>query len=79
MCGLHAFSSGHAGREREERFGVGLTLEDRMLIGDGARRIGLVRIDDDATIRANAVIAKDIPNGATVLDFNKVTKEEPNG
>ena len=54
-------------------------MEDRMLIGDGARRIGLVRIDDDATIRANAVIAKDIPNGATVLDFNKVTKEEPNG
>ncbi|MDD5893718.1 MAG: DapH/DapD/GlmU-related protein [Coriobacteriaceae bacterium] len=59
--------------------GVGPTLGDRVSIGAGAKIIGPVRIGDDVTIGANAVVTKDIPNGETVVGYNKVIKEESNG
>lgn len=50
-----------------------------MSIGAGAKIISPVRIGDDVTIGANAVITKGIPNDVTVVGFNKVINEESNG
>lgn len=73
---FHQVTLGVNGRKS---LGVGPTLGDRVSIGTGAKIIGPVRIGDDVTIGANAVVTKDIPNGATVVGYNKVIKEESNG
>lgn len=73
---FHQVTLGVNGRKS---LGAGPTLGDRVSIGTGAKIIGPVRIGDDVTIGANAVVTKDIPNGATVVGFNKVIREEPNG
>ena len=42
-------------------------LGDNVFIGAGAKIIGGVRIGSDVKIGANAVVTKDIPDGATVI------------
>lgn len=42
------------------------TIGDRVYIGPGAKIIGNVRIGNDVAIGANAVVTKDIPDGACV-------------
>lgn len=73
---FHQVTLGVNGRKSLE---VGPALGDRVSVGAGAKIIGPVRIGDDVTIGANAVITKDVPNGATVVGFNKVINEESNG
>jgi serine O-acetyltransferase len=43
------------------------TLGDRVVVGAGAKVLGPVWIGDDAQIGANAVVVKDVPNGATAV------------
>lgn len=73
---FHQVTLGVNGRKSLE---VGPALGDRVSVGAGAKIIGPVRIGDDVTIGANAVITKDVPNGVTVVGFNKVINEESNG
>jgi serine O-acetyltransferase len=42
-------------------------LGDNVYIGAGAKVIGGVRVGSDVRIGANAVVTKDVPNGATVV------------
>jgi serine O-acetyltransferase len=42
-------------------------LGDRIFIGAGAKIIGPVRIGSDVRIGANAVVIKDVPDGATAV------------
>lgn len=68
---FHQVTLGVNGRKSLER---GPFLGDRVSIGAGAKIIGPVQIGNDVTIGANAVVTKDIPDGATVAGFNKVIK-----
>lgn len=47
-------------------------IGNRCYIGAGAKILGNIHIGDDVTIGANAVVTKNIPNGATVIEFNKI-------
>jgi len=47
-------------------------IGDRVYIGAGAKVLGHIRVGDDATIGANAVVTKDVPSGATVVGFNRI-------
>ena len=42
-------------------------VEDRVIIGVGAKILGPVRIGDDAIIGANAVVIQNVPPGATAV------------
>lgn len=41
-------------------------LGDRVFIGSGAKILGRIRIGHDAAVGANAVVTKDVPDGAAV-------------
>ncbi|MFZ3230514.1 MAG: serine O-acetyltransferase [Pseudobdellovibrio sp.] len=43
------------------------TVGNRVLIGAGAKVLGPIKIGDDSRIGANAVVMKEVPNGATVV------------
>lgn len=43
------------------------TLGDRVLVGAGAKVLGPLWIGDDAQIGANAVVVKDVPDGAVAV------------
>ena len=43
------------------------TLGDNVFIGAGAKIIGDVKIGSDVKIGANAVVLKDLPDGATAV------------
>ena len=45
---------------------------DGVYIGAGAKVLGGVRIGRGATVGANAVVTKDVPAGATVVDANRL-------
>lgn len=51
---------------RGKYFGVP-TLGDRVYVGPGAKIFGRILIGDDAAIGANAVVTRDVPEGATVV------------
>ncbi len=50
-----------------EEHGKSPILGDNVYIGAGAKIIGGVRIGSDVRIGANAVVTKDVPDGATVV------------
>lgn len=58
---------------------VGPILGDRVSIGAGAKIIGPVKIGNDVTVGANAVVTKDVPDGATVVGINNVIESGPTG
>jgi len=77
---LHSFgivinSSVRAGRNLVMEHGVTIGAEkgespvlgDNVFIGAGAKIIGAIRIGSDVKIGANAVVTKDLPNGATAV------------
>lgn len=66
---FHQVTLGVNGRKSLE---VGPHLGDRVSVGAGAKVIGPVLIGNDVTIGANAVVTKDIPDGATVVGFNRI-------
>lgn len=43
------------------------TIGDGVFIGAGARVLGGIHVGDNAVIGANAVVIKDVPDGATVV------------
>ncbi|ROR73923.1 serine O-acetyltransferase EpsC [Bogoriella caseilytica] len=43
------------------------TVGDRVVIGAGAKVLGPVRIGEDAKVGANAVVVKDVPDGAVAV------------
>ncbi|MBE1874527.1 serine O-acetyltransferase [Myceligenerans pegani] len=43
------------------------TLGDRVMIGSGAKVLGPLWIGDDAKVGANAVVTRDVPNGAVAV------------
>jgi serine O-acetyltransferase len=53
------------------------TLGDRVVVGAGAKILGAVYIGNDARIGANAVVVKDVPEGATAIGVPAVIREHP--
>jgi serine O-acetyltransferase len=53
------------------------TVGDRVVIGAGAKVLGAVNIGSDARIGANAVVVKDVPDGATAIGIPAVVREHP--
>jgi serine O-acetyltransferase len=47
-------------------------IEDEVFIGAGAKILGGVRIGHHARIGANAVVTKDVPPYATVVEYNRI-------
>ncbi|MFW7414169.1 serine O-acetyltransferase [Demequina sp. SO4-18] len=54
------------------------TVGDRVVIGAGAKVLGPVHIGCDARIGANAVLVKDVPDGATAVGIPAKIREHPN-
>lgn len=50
------------------------TLGSNCYIGAGAKILGAVKIGNNVTIGANAVVTKDIPDGVVVVGVNQVLK-----
>lgn len=55
------------------------TLGDRVIVGAGAKILGPVRIGADAQVGANAVVVKDVPEGAVVVGVPGVIRSMPPG
>ena len=53
------------------------TVGDRVVIGAGAKVLGAVHIGSDARIGANAVVVKDVPDGATAIGIPAVIRDHP--
>lgn len=53
------------------------TVGDRVVIGAGAKVLGPVHIGCDARIGANAVVVKDVPDGATAVGIPAVVRNHP--
>ncbi|MGA4669259.1 serine O-acetyltransferase [Propionibacteriaceae bacterium Y1923] len=53
------------------------TLEDRVLVGAGAKLIGDITIGADAKIGSNALVVKDVAPGAVVVAAPAVRKNAP--
>lgn len=53
------------------------TIGDRVVIGAGAKVLGPVYIGPDARIGANAVVVKDVPDGATAVGIPAVIRNHP--
>ena len=54
------------------------TIGDHVVVGAGAKILGAVYVGSDARIGANAVVVKDVPNGATAVGIPAVIREHPN-
>ncbi|MFP5358923.1 MAG: serine O-acetyltransferase [Actinomycetes bacterium] len=52
-------------------------IGDRVVIGAGAKVLGPVHIGPDARIGANAVVVKDVPDGATAVGIPAVIRNNP--
>src|SRR5512145_2021358 len=48
------------------------TVEDDVYIGAGAKILGNIRVGRGAIIGANAVVTRDVPDGATVVGINRI-------
>ncbi len=66
---FHQVTLGVNGRKSLDR---GPVLGDRVSVGAGAKIIGPVCIGNDVTIGANAVVSKNVPEGSTVVGFNRI-------
>jgi serine O-acetyltransferase len=53
------------------------TIGDRVVIGAGAKILGPINVGNDARIGANAVVVKDIPEGATAVGVPAVVRVHP--
>ncbi len=52
--------------------GAAPVIGNNVIIGAGAKIIGGITIGDHVKIGANAVVTKDVPDGATVVNDNKI-------
>ena len=53
------------------------TIGDRVVVGAGAKILGAIYVGNDARIGANAVVVKDVPEGATAVGVPAVIREHP--
>jgi len=53
------------------------TIGDRVVVGAGAKILGALYIGSDARIGANAVVVKDVPNGALAVGIPAVVRLNP--
>ena len=53
------------------------TIGDRVVVGAGAKILGPIYVGSDARIGANAVVVKDVPNGATAVGIPAVIRLQP--
>lgn len=53
------------------------TLGNRVVVGAGAKVLGAVWVGDDAQIGANAVVVKDVPEGAVAVGVPATIKSRP--
>lgn len=53
------------------------SVGDRVVIGAGAKVLGPIRVGNDARVGANAVVVKDVPEGATAVGVPAVIREHP--
>ncbi|MFV0633081.1 serine O-acetyltransferase [Demequina sp.] len=53
------------------------TVGDRVVIGAGAKVLGPVHIGCDARIGSNAVVVKDVPDGATAVGIPAKVRDHP--
>ena len=53
------------------------TIGDRVVVGAGAKILGALYIGSDSRIGANAVVVKDVPNGATAVGIPAVIRLQP--
>lgn len=53
------------------------TIGDRVVIGAGAKVLGPVHVGSDVRIGANAVLVKDVPDGATAIGIPAKVREHP--
>jgi len=59
----HGVTIGQSSRGKNEGYP---TIGDRVYIGPGAKIIGNIKVGNDVAIGANAVVTKDVPDGACV-------------
>ena len=52
------------------------TLENKVVVGAGAKILGPIKIGSGAKIGSNAVVVKDIPNNTTVMGYPAVPLKE---
>ena len=60
------------GDDFEHGPGESPVIGDHVRIGAGAKIIGNIRVGNNVTIGANAVVTRDVPDGATVVGANKI-------
>jgi len=53
------------------------TIGDRVVVGAGAKILGAIYVGNDARIGANAVVVKDVPEGATAVGVPAAIREHP--
>ena len=52
------------------------TVGSRVVIGAGAKVLGPIEVGDDSRIGANAVVVKDVPEGAVALGVPATVKRK---
>lgn len=68
----HGTTLGGTGKEKGKRHP---TVGDNVIIGAGAKVLGPINIGSNSKIGSNAVVLRDVPNGATVVGIpGKVVK-----
>lgn len=65
----HGATLGGTGKENGKRHP---DIGDNVIIGAGAKILGPIVIGDNVKIGANAVVTKNVDNGKTVIEFNKI-------
>ncbi|MDX1501483.1 MAG: DapH/DapD/GlmU-related protein [Thermoanaerobaculia bacterium] len=61
---LHQVTIGASGRDTRDAMPV---IGDRVFVGAGARLIGGIRVGDDVFVGTNAVVTRDLPDGAKLI------------
>ena len=75
----HGVTLGGTGKDKGKRHP---TLGDNVVIGAGAKVLGLIYIGNDSKIGANSVVLRDVPEGATAVgipakNITKIQEEIP--
>ncbi len=63
--------------EHKNNFMAAPKIGNRVYIGAGAKIIGGIVVGDDVRIGANAVVTKNVPDGMTVIGYNKIIDAKP--
>jgi len=73
---LHQVTLGATGKETPGKRHP--TVGSHVVLGTGSTVLGNIRVGDGATIGAKAIVTKEVPDGATVIEVNKLV-DKPDG